>query len=464
MRADDHCLPTETIRQCYHRFVPELPTDKQEATETAAMQKATSDMHKSVANANTGITNLTSTLQSALKDFLSVLSGAVDMSAQGNDAKPVTLDYNIPVNLLGEQTQVKFQAVLAKPDLSADLLQRLGDNAAGKKALQDSLSYGDDVTVSATLNPATQGFGRSFIPHRKFFQNLLAVAFTSDPAADEALQNLIDDFGDAKLDTPITLLFPDDTVKQQRALATIETAMRAAAPTAAFELSRHFAFLLNNQPQLYGSAIYHSRTEIAGSNETSAKLTYELGAHNLNWFYAANADCTPTAGTRAATSRCVNKRTQYAEKSAAATSDRFSLSVQYNRTDHIAVDLPQYTINYTVPSGHKFIYSVIYGRPMSVSQPTEKDGRVDFSLNSDATKTTKAEDVVSLSHRTPLAAATTVPPHDRLVASITFTQKLSDTISVPVSLIYANHAQFLSTVDKKLNVHFGLVYKLPTKQ
>jgi hypothetical protein len=32
---------------------------------------------------------------------------------------------------------------------------------------------------------------------------------------------------------------------------------------------------------------------------------------------------------------------------------------------------------------------------------------------------------------------------------------------MPLSLIYANHSQFLSNVDRKLNVHFGIAYKLP---
>jgi hypothetical protein len=567
MAAEEHCLPSETIRQCFHHFVPE-----QKASQDAAVQKAASDTQKGVAAANTGITNLASPTQSASKDFLSLLSAALDQAAQGNAAKPVTLDYNQTVSILGEQEQLKFQAILAKPDLSADLKQRLGDNAAGTKTLQDSLSYGDDVTLSATLNPATQRFGRSLNPHRQFFQSLLRVVFTLDASKPFALEQLIDALGltkDAKpIDTPVNVLWPD-AGKQTSALATIEEAMRAFEDLAPRTFSQSFADLLNNQPQLYGSAIFHSLKDIAGANETSVKVTYEYGMNNLNQFYAGTSGCTPaavatlaprvdvrtsgeaeldahqlnlaakkaadaaakadaaktdadaaakktaedakvaagtaktvadatakaaadaaakagvdaakadadsakaTANLEKATAdsaasaaaissmnACVSSLNTFAAK--AASSDRFSLAIQYDRTDATAVDLPQYTVNYTVPSGHKFTYSVIYGRPMSVRQPA--DGRVDFSVNYEDTKVVKAEDVVSLSRRVPLdtAAATTVPPRDRLVASVTFTQKLSDTMSIPVSLIYANHAQFLSNVDKKLNVHFGLIYKLPT--
>src|SRR5258708_4064195 len=109
--AEEHCLPSETISKCFHHFAPD-----QKPAQDAVVQQAAADTQKSVAAANTGITNLASPTQSASKDFLSLLSAALDQAAQGNDAKPVTLDYNKAVIILGGQEQLKFQAVLAKPD------------------------------------------------------------------------------------------------------------------------------------------------------------------------------------------------------------------------------------------------------------------------------------------------------------------------------------------------------------
>jgi hypothetical protein len=46
--------------------------------------------------------------------------------------------------------------------------------------------------------------------------------------------------------------------------------------------------------------------------------------------------------------------------------------------------------------------------------------------------------------------------------SITYTQKMSDNVSVPISLVYANRASDLTNVDRKLNVHFGISFKMPS--
>jgi hypothetical protein len=51
--------------------------------------------------------------------------------------------------------------------------------------------------------------------------------------------------------------------------------------------------------------------------------------------------------------------------------------------------------------------------------------------------------------------------HDRLTATLKFAQKISDNASFPLSLIYANHADDLTNVNRRLNVHFGISFLLP---
>ncbi|MGH9421815.1 MAG: hypothetical protein ACRD3J_17695, partial [Thermoanaerobaculia bacterium] len=50
---------------------------------------------------------------------------------------------------------------------------------------------------------------------------------------------------------------------------------------------------------------------------------------------------------------------------------------------------------------------------------------------------------------------------DQFVASLTFSQKVSDTLTMPLSIVYANHADYLPQTDKRLGVHFGVSYKVP---
>ena len=52
---------------------------------------------------------------------------------------------------------------------------------------------------------------------------------------------------------------------------------------------------------------------------------------------------------------------------------------------------------------------------------------------------------------------------DRFVASATYTYKINDMMSMPFSLVYANHASYLGDVDHKLNAHFGISFKMPSQ-
>src|SRR5204862_4769878 len=119
----------------------------------------------------------------------------------------------------------------------------------------------------------------------------------------------------------------------------------------------------------------------------------------------------------------------------------------------------------TTTSGHKFVYSITYGRSAKISEAA-KDGRIDVAVNYEDTRAARTTDNVELGLPNRVialeTAASTVPPRDRFVASIAYTYKMTDNFSFPISLVYANHAAFLGDVTRKLNAHFGLVYKLPS--
>lgn len=50
-----------------------------------------------------------------------------------------------------------------------------------------------------------------------------------------------------------------------------------------------------------------------------------------------------------------------------------------------------------------------------------------------------------------------------LVASLTYTQKISDSFSLPISFVYSDHESELLSVQKRFSTRFGLLYKLPGK-
>lgn len=461
MSGDEHCIETDTVMQCVHRF---LGADTTPTAETAA--KGAEAGQKAVSAATTGVTSLISASQSAKKDFISTLLAALEMPTGSDDSKPLSFDYNFPIRLLDAEQRLKLQAVLQKPDLSSELSKRLA--ADDVKALKDNLSYSDDVTISASLNPSTKRLGRSITPHRALFESMLAPRLQGDPKADQLAgeffvrANIASNNG--SMDKTFVDLMPGNgaTEKEQRkkAIDDLEASARASALTEAISLAKLFSVLLNNQPQLYGSAVYRTRKDVAGPNERSAKLTYEMGRHNLNDLYATGKcdggsdECFANLKTVAAA----------AATDSATSTGRLALSIEYAKTDPVTITIPKNSIDFTTTDGHKFVYSAVYG---FASNMMSKSGRLDVSISYEDTTVAKTSDNVALGRpvRRSLAEPTTAtlpPPRDRFVGSVTYTVKLSEKMELPLSIVYANHTQFLGDVTKKLNAHFGLVYKLPS--
>jgi len=450
-----HCDPAKSIADCFALFVPQTATDSKakdisHTTESLAQQILSS--------ANTGISTIPSPAQSTAKDFLSFLSALLDVPTSGGDSKPLTLDHNFPIRFFGgDEERLKLQAVLAKPALNDEVTKRLTGNDAAVTALKKDLSEMDDATISLTLSPSTPRFGRSITPHRDIYESMLGPRLTDDAqaASDFALGQLVKRLNlTGKETTPIKDISGLD-------VAVVEADARASALKSATDFARKFTVLLNNQPQFYGSAIYHSRKDVAGFDERSARVTYEMGFHNLNEFYAHHRECSNST-TLADT--CGDDLVAFANATNADDdpANRFSFALEYKGSAAWNVVIPLYSLDFSAPKAHTFIYSIGYGR-----NTTMKDGRIDVSVNYEDSSVSHVSDNVALSRpglRTAMAADASSPVHDRFVASLTYTQKISENLTFPISFIYANHASLLGDVSRKLNAHFGINYKLPGKK
>lgn len=399
------CNPDETTKDCFVRF----------GAEWARATDATSVVQTEVATANTGLPDLGSPGQSAAKDFLNTLVAALLMPINGNDSQPLALEYNRPIRLFGEQ-RLKLQAVLARPELSTEVKTRLSGNASALTAVDDSLSEFDDVTVSGALEPSTFRLGRSLTPHRESYERMLDARFRA-------------------VDT--------SEMRQER--------MAAAADALIDNFAGKFALLLSNQPQFHGSVIFRTRKNVVGPNEQSARVTYEMGFGNLNHFYRKNASCRDLSDANAMD--CALSLETFARTAAAVESaDRIALSVEYRASDGFDVTLPEYAVDFRASRAHSFVYSLAYGR----TNMLVKDGRLDLAVNYEDTTVSEITDAV------PTETVTESPKavRDRFVASATFTYKINDTMAVPLSLIYANHTAYLGDVDRRLNAHIGVTFKM----
>ena len=436
------CTEADTPLSCFDKFM---------APEKAAKEtQATNATQKEVATANTGATTLSSPSSTALKDFLSFFAASVDSAVVSEKGNALTLDWNLPFPIIDKNERtLKFQATFSKPEVSSDVSNALSANSSAMTTLNNSLSNTDDIAGSLTYSPVNQSYGRSITPNLSLFRPMILAILNNDAikdARDKGLRKVLKDHKelvDAK--TPFTAI--KDSDQRDEAIAAMQAAAQAAS--ASFKridtLVKNFARLLNNQPQIYGSVVYHDRKDIVGPSTVSGKFTYEIGTANLNRFRAANNGKCSEASIAANAVTCLTELDNFTKQNGgleAESTDRLTLSAEYQQSRANRVDLSAYSITDPLVTSHthSLVYSAKYGRSMITTNG--RDGRIDLT----AYYENYSNDPMK---------------KDRFVGSVTFTQKITETMSIPLSLIYANHSQFLSDVDRKLNVHFGLTYKLP---
>lgn len=440
-----HCLPTDTPNQCWTKFVPAVAP----AQPAAPMTK--DEMQSTVAAANTGTTNLASPAGSSLKDFLSAFSASLESSTVTDNGNTLTLDSNFPVPIGPDSQTVKFQLAINNAELDPQIVQKLGSNAAQVSALEDSLSSTDDLVASVSYSPATPGLGRSIQPHGDFFDALVAAAFPTQSALDEARRTAIHTANITDASRPFSEIADDSA--EAAALQVFQSSASAIgnALRTTDAMRSAFASLLSNQPQAFGSVLYHYRSDLVGPNEYALKGTLEASSRNLRSFYKLYTNCTPAAfrnlpaANRMTTAAdCLTKMQQYAAPIAAKESGtRLSFSVEYRKSNARSYTLPENAGVVTNDQATSTTATLVLGLiPIKTSDTTS--GRIDVSAS--------YEDVSG----DPLR-------DNRFVASATYTQKINDMLTIPISLVYANRDQYLSNVDSKLNAHFGLIYKLPTR-
>jgi hypothetical protein len=437
------CIATDTPSTCWNKFNP---------TTTSTNAVATT-----VATTNTGSPNLSSITNTTLRDFLSVFTAAVSTSTLTEDNGAFTLDYNLPVNLKHDNDVIKFQATFATPDLSPALVTALGTNASAITTLTDSLDQADDITASATYSPSTDRFGRTFANHRDLVESLMNAVMANLGA--NSTPRLLAAFGDAaagnpalQLDTPFTVI--TDPAKQASALAAFQAAA-ASQPQFAAEtktLVDNVAELINNQEQIYFSTQYNDRNPLAGASSWTVNGTYAMGGKNITKFLAAqkklgNCDIgqmvkEQNSQTPTVSQTCLQQLNAYVGPDTIDRTWRLALSLDFSRTEANTITVSQLSTPVTTPRVDSQIISLTAGRRFDPPSST-RERRIDVTASYE-----NVTDDPNL--------------EDRIIASVTWTQEITNTFSLPITLSYANKSQFLPEDDHDLSAHFAVSYKLPT--
>jgi hypothetical protein len=428
------CTSTDTTLTCFRKY--------------NSLAVATA---QAVATTNTGTpTATTLATATALRDFLSFFSAGVDAGTVIENGTSVTLDWNLPFPFVEDNDKVKVQTFFSDPSLAADVQTPLGSNATAAKS---TLTNFDDVSTLISYDPVNQHLGRSIAPHVKLFDALNPNAATLFAVFAQTLHvnkaALPENFDQ---NTPFSAV--TDVTLQQTIISQLETAAAAqkSAVTISTAMLKALTQLINNQPQAYVAGIYHYRNKLVGPDEFSVKGTFELSPKSLNRFLKNNADVCAKAVTGVADANatvCQSRMVSFAAvgdpSAQPSASDRLSFAIEYKQAKSESVDLTKFMVvppNTPVlrPGTHSIVYSLTYGHPITSTKI--KDARLDLAVN-----------YANISNDPTMK--------DRFVASLTFSQKISDTMTLPLSITYANHTQYLPQTDRRMGVHFGISYKIP---
>jgi len=431
------CENTNTIDQCTSSIVKSTLVASQE---------------KEVAAEVTGTPTVDSFLGNSTRDFLSVFAAGLQTANISEKEDALTLDWNLRIQELGSDP-VKLQAVVRKPTLFKSFSDKLPTDA-DRTRLKDDLGDFDDLTVSVSYASESKTHGRNLKPHLDLFEAIHGDLEKVQPSEKEFALDLIaklpelKDF--AELDNVTFGAIPESVRERARGI-TIAAAEAIVASRAkfdqkfkAFQLDR-FSDLINNQPQVYFSASRRERASLVGPRETSIKATYEKGFVNVNTFRKfAGGDC-PGATTETGNT-CAAKFQQYVNDPAIVAgldaSNRLSFSLEYSDSEDYKITDTALTDPFVVKGSRVTNGAFTYGRIVRRDRVSSRDGRVDLSVTYADVRGDKDQD-------------------NRFIASAIYTQKMSDTMSLPIGVVWSNRDAHVPDSDRRLSVHFGLVFKVP---
>lgn len=441
------CNDGDTPSTCLFKFID--PID---------VSVKTDDVGKMAAKANTGQPDLTKIASTSLRDFLSIFTAAFQTASVEEKDGAYVLDYNLPIDLLNKNDVLKFQGKFAKPELNADLKTALGTNAAAISKYGDALDEADDVTISVTYNPVNHRFGRSLAQHRDLIEGLVRgvsarlqnVTTRSAAQLGNVLRPVLADLISGAApgqqlsaeNQPFSKI-KDATQRQQAIDAVVKLGQAAKTQFAAQEkVIVGFAELLSNQEQLYFSGVYHDRDSLAGAGGSSIKGTYEFGGKNLSKLLRNDDSKCDVAKLvdEASQIACLTEFEDYiANQKLRGWRLAVNLDLQQTRANKITI--PELTTPLTSKALHSHIVSLTAGRRLN-DVTSSRERRIDI--------TGSYEDV------------TDDPARDnRLVIAATWTQELSDNLTLPITVTYANKERFIGDVNDKFGMHFGISYKIP---
>ena len=203
------------------------------------------------------------------------------------------------------------------------------------------------------------------------------------------------------------------------------------------------ATLVDNQPQATGTITVHHPALFGGPRSQAGSVELHFGRINMNTLRNACRDAT----TDIARGSCFRDQLNtYAENG--MSTDKLVFTASYDRTQHYsltslgldppvtgftAINLPQSDVLKVKAQGGRQLGTEITGKPLHADLSVEGG----FNQKGD------------------------VRSNNRWVGTVTLAVPFGDSMTVPVSISFANKPEFLGDVKSRIGAHIGLSYRLP---
>jgi hypothetical protein len=396
-------------------------------------------------------------VHNSYQDFLNLFSFAINEVEESQNGQALVVRFN-PLregnHLFG------LTLTIAKPSVADAVKNAIPEAArdATLKLLEKQLGDLDDRTLSGSYSWASvscppEAKGRCWGRQPKAYFDLLGLLLpppgeTTDIHAlgdiGERLANLFPgkegDVGELKVSEAND---PEAALNTIKEIAAFEKASNEPAVKAFKE--RHFdllAALIDNQPQVTGSATIRQRGRLGGAEERGATVEFHSGRENVN---SLRATCVRAAGN--AVGPCLQRRLNALADKGMST-DKFVATVTYKKAsqyDLTDLRLDKAVEGFTavkVPSATQYNVKVQGGRQLG-AEVAGKSARADLSFEGIRTE----DDGVRTKNR--------------WVGTVTVSVPIGEKMTMPVSVTYANKAEFLGDQKERFGAHFGLSYRLP---